>query len=252
MEFAVVSLFPELIQATSSHGVCGRAAERGLIEVQCTNPRDFAADVHRTVDDRPYGGGPGMVLKVEPCRSAIESAKVGLPAGSPVVFLGPQGRIFDQTVARELAELPGMILGAGRYEGFDERLIESVGDDEISLGDFVLSGGEIAAAAIIDAVTRLLPGVLGDDASSEQDSFSEKLLDCPHYTRPETLDGMQVPRVLLDGNHREVSRWRLKQALGRTWARRPELLAERTLTVDEEKLLQEYKVEASEAGAGRR
>ena len=252
MEFAVVSLFPELIQATSSHGVCGRAAERGLIEVQCTNPRDFAADVHRTVDDRPYGGGPGMVLKVEPCRSAIESAFGGRPAGSPVVFLGPQGRIFDQTVARELAELPGMILVAGRYEGFDERLIESVGDDEISLGDFVLSGGEIAAAAIIDAVTRLLPGVLGDDASSEQDSFSEKLLDCPHYTRPETLDGMQVPRVLLDGNHREVSRWRLKQALGRTWARRPELLAERTLTADEEKLLQEYKVEASEAGAGRR
>jgi tRNA (guanine37-N1)-methyltransferase len=193
-----------------------------------------------------------MVLKVEPCRTAIESAKGGLPEGSPVVFLGPQGRIFDQTVARELAELPGMVLVAGRYEGFDERLIESVGDDEISLGDFVLSGGEIAAAAIIDAVTRLLPGVLGDDASAEQDSFSEKLLDCPHYTRPETLDGMQVPRVLLDGNHREVSRWRLKQALGRTWARRPELLAQRTLTADEEKLLQEYKAEASEAGTGRR
>jgi tRNA (guanine37-N1)-methyltransferase len=189
---------------------------------------------------------------VEPCRTAIESAKGGLPEGSPVVFLGPQGRIFDQTVARELAELPGMVLVAGRYEGFDERLIESVGDDEISLGDFVLSGGEIAAAAIIDAVTRLLPGVLGDDASAEQDSFSEKLLDCPHYTRPETLDGMQVPRVLLDGNHREVSRWRLKQALGRTWARRPELLAQRTLTADEEKLLQEYKAEASAAGTGRR
>lgn len=252
MEFAVVSLFPELILAASSHGVCGRAGDRGLIEVRCTNPRDFAPDVHRTVDDRPYGGGPGMVLKVEPCRTAIESAKGGLPEGSPVVFLGPQGRIFDQTVARKLAELPGMVLVAGRYEGFDERLIESVGDDEVSLGDFVLSGGEIAAAAIIDAVTRLLPGVLGDDASAEQDSFSEKLLDCPHYTRPETLDGMQVPRVLLDGNHREVSRWRLKQALGRTWARRPELLAQRTLTADEKKLLQEYKAEASAAGTGRR
>lgn len=251
MEFAVVSLFPELILAASSHGVCGRAAERGLIQVGCTNPRDFAPDLHRTVDDRPYGGGPGMVLKVEPYRSAIESAKAGLPDGSPVVFLGPQGRIFDQSVAREMAELPGMILVAGRYEGFDERLIESVGDDEISLGDFVLSGGEIAAAAVIDAVTRLLPGVLGDDASSEQDSFSEKLLDCPHYTRPEVLDGMKVPRVLLDGNHREISRWRLKQALGRTWARRPELLAKRTLTADEEKLLQEYKAEASEAGTGR-
>ena len=252
MEFAVVSLFPELIMAASSHGVCGRAAERGLIQVRCTNPRDFAPDAHRTVDDRPYGGGPGMVLKVEPFRSAIESAKVGLPEGLPVVFLGPQGRVFNQTVARELVELPGMILVAGRYEGFDERLIESIGDDEISLGDFVLSGAEIAAAAIIDAVTRLLPGVLGDDASSEQDSFSEQLFDCPHYTRPEILDGMQVPQVLMHGNHREISRWRLKQALGRTWARRPELLAKRKLTADEEKLLKEYKAEASEAVMGRR
>ena len=243
MQFRVVTLFPEMVATGTSFGVCGRAVRRGLAEIGTVDPRDFSIDVHRTVDDRPYGGGPGMVLKVEPCRDAIGSARAALPEGAPVVFLTPQGRRFDQQVAQEFATLPGLILVAGRYEGFDERLVESEADDEISLGDFVLSGGEIAAVAIIDAVVRLLPEVLGHAASAEQDSFTDALLDCPHYTRPEAVDGMEVPAVLRDGNHEEIRRWRLKQALGRTYLRRPDLLEARAMTDEERQLLREYLAE---------
>jgi tRNA (guanine37-N1)-methyltransferase len=239
----VITLFPEMVATATSFGVCGRAIRRGVVALGTVDPRDFADDRHRTVDDRPYGGGPGMVLKVEPFRTAIRSARAGLPAGSPVIFLSPQGRRFDQSVARELAELPGMALVAGRYEGFDERLIASEGDDEISLGDYVMSGGEIAAVAVIDAVVRLQPGVLGDEESAEQDSFMDSLLDFPHFTRPETLDGMDVPPVLTSGNHEDIRRWRLKQALGRTYLRRPDLLSARALTSEEQQLLHEYLAE---------
>jgi len=240
MHIGVVSLFPEMVRQTSSHGVVGRAIIQGLINLECTTPRDFTVDAHQTVDDRPYGGGPGMVLKVEPTALAIKAAAEKLPAGSPVVFLSPQGRVFDQELAREMAALPGMLLVAGRYEGFDERLIETCADFEVSLGDYVISGGEVAAAVVVDAVARLLPGVLGDDASAEQDSFMDGLLDCPHYTRPEVVDDRHVPPVLLNGNHAAIKRWRLKESLGRTWLRRPDLLEKRTLTADEEVLLQEF------------
>jgi len=240
MKFTVVTLFPEMVATGTSFGICGRAVRRGLVDLATVDPRDSASDLHRTVDDRPYGGGPGMVLKVEPFREAIRSARMGLPSGSPVIFLSPQGRRFDQRLAREFAELPGMVLVAGRYEGFDERLIESEGDDEISLGDFVLSGGEIAAVAVIDAVVRLLPEALGDQASAEADSFTNDLLDFPQYTRPNSVDGMEVPSVLTEGDHEEIRRWRLKQALGRTYIRRPDLLEARTLTAEEQRLLQEY------------
>ncbi len=240
MEFRVVTIFPEIVATTTNFGVCGRAVRRGLIGIESVDPREFANDVHRTVDDRPYGGGPGMVLKVEPVRAAISQARATMPAGCPVIFLTPQGRRFDQGVARQFATLPGIVLVAGRYEGFDERLLDAEADDEISLGDFVLSGGEIAAAAVIDAVVRLLPAVLGDDASAEQDSFMDGLLDCPHYTRPETLDDRVVPPVLLAGNHEEIRRWRLKQALGRTYLRRPDLLDGRRLNAEEQRLLREF------------
>lgn len=244
MQIRVVTLFPEMVTTGTRFGVCGRAARRGLVDLATVDPRDFAIDVHRTVDDRPYGGGPGMVLKFEPFRDAIRYARSGLsPGDGRVVVLTPQGRRFDQRVAAELAAEPGLVLVAGRYEGFDERLIEAEADDEISLGDFVLSGGEIAAVAIIDAVVRLLPDVLGHEASAEQDSFVDGLLDCPHYTRPERVDGRDVPAVLRDGNHEEIRRWRLKQALGRTYARRPDLLRGRTLTDEEQRLLQEYLAE---------
>jgi tRNA (guanine37-N1)-methyltransferase len=243
MDFRIVTLFPEMIATGTSFGVCGGAIRRGLVGLGAIDPRDFADDMRRTVDDRPYGGGPGMVLKVEPCRAAIRSARAGLPAGSPVVFLSPQGRRFDHSVAREFSELPGMVIVAGRYEGFDERLIDAEGDDEVSIGDFVLSGGEIAAIAIVDAVVRLLPEVLGDAASAEQDSFVDNLLDFPHFTRPEAVDGVLVPSVLTAGNHEEIRRWRLKQALGRTYLRRPDLLENRRLTSEERQLLQEYLAE---------
>lgn len=240
MKFSVVTLFPEMIATGTSFGICGRALRRGLVELATVDPRDSTADLHRTVDDRPYGGGPGMVLKVEPCRRAIRRAKADAPSGSPVIFLSPQGRRFDQRMAREFAKLPGIILVAGRYEGFDERLVESEGDIEVSLGDFVLSGGEIAAVAIIDAVVRLLPNVVGDEASVEAESFTDDLLDFPQYTRPDLVDGMAVPSVLIEGDHEKIRRWRLKQALGRTYVRRPDLLDGRALTEEEQQLLQEY------------
>jgi tRNA (guanine37-N1)-methyltransferase len=240
MHIDVVTLFPEMVNAIAEFGVVGRAQRSGLITLGLENPRDHTSDVHRTVDDRPYGGGPGMVMKYEPLAGAIAAAKERSPAGSPVVYLSPQGRVFDQAVARRYAGLPGLILLAGRYEGVDERLIESQVDEELSLGDFVLSGGEVAAMAVIDAVVRLLPGVLGDDESAAQDSFMEGLLDCQHYTRPEEVDGCDVPAVLLSGDHAKIARWRMKQALGRTYERRPDLVDKLDLTDEQRELLDDY------------
>jgi tRNA (guanine37-N1)-methyltransferase len=240
VHFGVISLFPEMVAAIGEYGVVGRAQKRGLIGLDLENPRDHTSDVHRTVDDRPYGGGPGMVMKYEPLAAAIEVVRSRAPAGSPVVCLSPQGRVFDQATARRYASLPGVILLAGRYEGIDERLIEAHVDEELSLGDFVLSGGEVAAMAVIDAVVRLLPGVLGDDESAAQDSFMEGLLDCPHYTRPEEVDGRRVPEVLLSGDHAEIARWRLKQALGRSYLRRPDLVETMQLDDEQRALLDEF------------
>jgi tRNA (guanine37-N1)-methyltransferase len=221
----------------------GRARERGLIELIHTSPRDFASDRHRTVDDRPYGGGPGMVLMYEPMRDAIRSVQTRLPAGSRVIVLSAQGRRFDQALARELAGAPGLLLVAGRYEGIDERIVTGVGAEEVALGDYVMSGGELAAAVMIDTIVRLLPGTLGHAASPIEDSYTDGLLDCPQYTRPERIDGMAVPSVLLGGDHEAVRRWRLKQALGRTWLRRRDLLAARRFTAEERELLEEFRTE---------
>lgn len=240
MQIAVVSLFPEFVEQVGQFGVVGRARERDLLSLHMENPRDFASDVHRTVDDRPYGGGPGMVLKYGPAAKAIHAAKDHLPADCPVVCLSPQGRTFDQAAAKRLAALPGMILLAGRYEGIDERLIDLVVDEELSLGDFVLSGGEIAAMAVIDAVARLLPGVLGDDESAAQDSFMDGLLDHPHYTRPESIEGRDVPSVLLSGDHARIAHWREKQALGRSFLRRPDLVEKLDLSDEQKALLDEF------------
>ena len=227
-------------------GVVGRAKQRELISIDIDNPRDYTNDVHRTVDDRPYGGGPGMVMKFQPVAAALEASKDRMPEGCPVVFLSPQGRGFDQAMALRFAELPGLILLAGRYEGIDERLVESHVDEEVSLGDFVLSGGEIAAMAVIDAVVRLLPGVLGDDESAAQDSFMEGLLDHPHYTRPEEVAGLKVPDVLLSGDHAGIARWRYKQALGRSFERRRDLLDKLNLDDEQQLLLDEYLKEQSQ------
>jgi len=240
MQVAVVSLFPEMVGQVGEHGVVGRAVERQVLSLQCVNPRDYAEDAHRTVDDRPYGGGPGMVLKYEPTAKAIHEARKAVPGESPVICLSPQGKVFDQDEAKRLAGLQGFVLLAGRYEGIDERLIENEVDEELSLGDFVLSGGEIAAMAVVDAVTRLLPGVLGDDESASQDSFMDGLLDHPHYTRPEIIDGQRVPAVLLSGDHARIARWRYKQALGRSFLRRPELVKKMNLDREQQKLLDEF------------
>ncbi|HSG96469.1 MAG TPA: tRNA (guanosine(37)-N1)-methyltransferase TrmD [Woeseiaceae bacterium] len=240
MHFDVVTLFPEMVGTIAEFGVVGRAQRNGLVSLGLENPRDHTSDVHRTVDDRPYGGGPGMVMKYEPLAAALAAARERSPAGSPVVYLSPQGAVFDQARARQFAELPGLVLLAGRYEGVDERLIESQVDEELSLGDFVLSGGEVAAMAVIDAVVRLLPGVLGDDESAAQDSFMDGLLDCPHYTRPEEIEGRDVPAVLTSGDHAEIARWRLKQALGRTYERRPDLIDKLELNEEQQALLDDY------------
>ncbi|MCH7830710.1 MAG: tRNA (guanosine(37)-N1)-methyltransferase TrmD [Proteobacteria bacterium] len=240
MQIGVVSLFPEMVAAIAEFGVVGRAQRRELISLDIENPRDHTTDAHRTVDDRPYGGGPGMVMKVEPVAAALEALKSKLPRGCPVVYLSPQGGVFDQATAKRFSDLPGMVLLAGRYEGIDERLIELHVDEELSLGDFVLSGGEIAAMAVIDAVVRLLPGVLGDDESAVQDSFVEGLLDHPHYTRPEEIAGKVVPEVLLSGDHAQIARWRNKQALGRSFLRRPDLLEKLDLSVEQQELLDEF------------
>jgi tRNA (guanine37-N1)-methyltransferase len=240
MHFDVISLFPEMVATIAEFGVVGRAQRRGLVTLEVENPRDHTSDVHRTVDDRPYGGGPGMVMKCEPLSGAVAAARRRSPDGCPVIYLSPQGRVFDQATANRFAELPGLVLLAGRYEGVDERFIESQVDEEVSLGDFVLSGGEVAAMAVIDAVVRLLPEVLGDDESAAQDSFMSGLLDHPHYTRPEEIDGRSVPEVLLSGDHAAIARWRMKQALGRSMLRRPDLIEKLDLTDEQQALLDEF------------
>ncbi len=240
MQIAVVSLFPERVGQIAEFGVVGRAQQQGLIQLHGENPRDFATDAHRTVDDRPYGGGPGMVLKYAPTAAAIDAAKQKVPDHAPVICLSPQGQVFDQAAASRLAATDGFVLLAGRYEGIDERLIDELVNEELSLGDFVLSGGEIAAMAVIDAVTRLLPGVLGDDESAVQDSFVHGLLDHPHYTRPEVVAGRPVPEVLLSGDHAQIARWRQKQALGRSYLRRPDLVDKLELSAEQKALLDEF------------
>ena len=243
MKLAVVTLFPEAVQAAAYIGVTGSALKRGDATLQVFNPRDDCTDVHRTVDDRPFGGGPGMVMKMAPLIGAIGRARAALPSKVKTILLSPQGRQFDQTLAREVAAGDGVILIAGRYEGVDERLINAEIDDEWSIGDFVLSGGELAALVVIDAVIRLVPGVLGHPDSAQEDSFSDGLLDHPHYTRPENFEGRTVPAELVSGDHALIARWRLKQALGRTFERRPELLEARGLTENERTLLREYRQE---------
>ncbi len=241
IRFDVVTLFPETFAVLASLGVTGRALRSGLWRLQTWNPRDFTTDRYRTVDDRPYGGGPGMVLMAEPIERALDAAQAA--GAGPVIYLSPQGTRLDQRLVSTLAGQPAHTLLCGRYEGVDERLLARRVDAEISLGDFVLSGGEIAAMALIDAVVRQLPGVLGDEASAREDSFAAGLLDCPQYTRPEVYRGERVPEVLLSGHHERIRRWRLKQALGRTWRRRPDLLAARRLSDEEARLLDEFRQE---------
>ena len=240
MWIGIVSLFPEMFAAVTAYGITGRAANGGLISVETWNPREFARDRHRTVDDKPYGGGPGMLMKVEPLQAAIASARAAAPAGTRVIYLSPQGRKLDQADLRRYAEGQGLILVAGRYEGIDERLIESFIDEEVSIGDFVLSGGEIPAMVLIDGVTRLLPGAVGDSDSVVQESFTDGLLDYPQYTRPEEINGEAVPEVLLSGHHQAIATWRLQQALGRTFLRRPELIDRNRLTDEEQALLEAF------------
>lgn len=247
MRIDVVTLFPEFVRQCAGFGVIGRAVERGLLEVEAWNPRDYAEGGYRRVDDSACGGGPGMVLLIEPLRKALAAARqaatghVGQPA--PVIFLSPQGTRLTQDRVRQLASLPRMILLCGRYEGIDERLVQHEVDEELSIGDYVLSGGELAAAVLVDAIGRLQEGALGDAQSAQQDSFSDGLLDCPHYTRPVSHEFGKVPAVLLSGDHAAIDRWRRMQSLGRTWLRRPELLENMTLGQDDQRLLEEFKRE---------
>jgi len=249
IRFDVVTLFPEMFAAVTASGITRKALEAGLWRLQTWNPRDFTTDNYRTVDDRPYGGGPGMVMLAEPLEQALDAAlsaqreSSGGAGGGKVIYLSPQGRRLDHAKVMELAGTPAVTLLCGRYEGVDERLIRRRVDEELSLGDFVLSGGELAAMAVIDAVVRQLPGALGDGQSAVEESFAGGLLDCPQYTRPETYAGERIPQVLLSGHHEQIRRWRLKQALGRTWLRRPELIAARRLSEDEQRLLEEFRQE---------
>lgn len=239
MRFDVITLFPGMIRAQLAHGIQGRAVARGLVEVETWNPRDYTRDRHGSVDDRPYGGGPGMVMQVQPLRDALHAAREAA-AAAPVIYLSPQGQRLTQARVRELARMAGIILLAGRYEGIDERVIDTEVDEEISVGDYVLSGGELPALIVMDAITRLIPGALGDADSAQEDSFMDGVLDYPHYTRPEEIDGLRVPEPLLGGNHAEIRRWRMKQALGRTWLRRPDLLQAAGLDAERQALLEEF------------
>ena len=245
MFIGIITLFPEMFKAITEFGVTGRAVKHNLLQVRCYNPRDFTHDKHKTVDDRPYGGGPGMLMMVQPLRDAIHSAKADAGDGVKVIYLSPQGRKLEQAGVKELSLNSKMILVCGRYEGIDERLIQSEIDEEWSVGDYVLTGGELPAMTLIDAVARFIPGVLGKQESAQEDSFADGLLDCPHYTRPEVLDGLTVPPVLMSGNHVEIRKWRLKQSLERTWLRRPELLESLALTDEQRKLLQLVQAEHS-------
>jgi tRNA (guanine37-N1)-methyltransferase len=239
IRFDVVTLFPEMFAAVTASGITRKALEAGLWRLYTWNPRDFTTDNYRTVDDRPYGGGPGMVMLAEPLEKALDAAQAA--GGGKVIFLSPQGRRLDHEKVMELAGRPALTLLCGRYEGVDERLIRRRVDEELSLGNFVLSGGELAAMAVIDAVVRQLPGALGDGQSAVEESFAGGLLDYPQYTRPEIYAGEGIPEVLLSGHHEQIRRWRLRQALGRTWLRRPELIAARRLSDEEQKLLEEFK-----------
>ncbi|TCT25871.1 tRNA (guanosine(37)-N1)-methyltransferase TrmD [Thermomonas haemolytica] len=244
MRFDIISLFPEFVAQLAAHGVVGRAGERGLLAIHGWNPRDFAEGNYRRVDDRPFGGGPGMVMLIDPLRAAITAARAADPAPARVVYLSPQGRRLDQRKVRELAALPRLVLLCGRYEGVDERLLQAEVDEELSIGDYVLSGGELGAAVVVDAVARLLDGTLGDAESAAQDSFEgDGLLDCPHYTRPVEHPLGRVPEVLLSGNHAEIARWRRQQSLGRTWLRRPDLLDEAALSQADRALLEAFRVQ---------
>ncbi|MBT6276023.1 MAG: tRNA (guanosine(37)-N1)-methyltransferase TrmD [Chromatiales bacterium] len=242
MDIGLVTVFPAMFDAMH-YGVCARAIDNGLVTLSFWNPREFANDRHRTVDDRPYGGGPGMVMMVDPLRRAIGAARASLGDSSRVIYLSPQGRPISQDRVASLAAGDPVVLVCGRYEGIDERLIALEVDEELSMGDFVVSGGELPAMALIDAMTRLQPGALGHCSSAVEDSFVDDLLDCPHFTRPETVSGLIVPDVLLSGHHERISRWRHKQSLGRTHERRPDLLAKRGVTAEEQRLLDEYLAE---------
>jgi tRNA (guanine37-N1)-methyltransferase len=240
----VITIFPQMFDALTCGGITGRAIDKRLLQLGLWNPRDYTQDRHRTVDDRPYGGGPGMVMSVPPLKAALTEIKQSLAeqgiAGCNVIHLTPQGRRLEQSAVKELAQRPGFILVCGRYEGVDERFLQTQVDEEWSIGDFVLSGGELAAMVVIDAVARLLPGALGHDQSAEQDSFMNGLLDYPHYTRPQSIDGLAVPDVLLSGDHAAIERWRLKQALGKTWLNRPDLLEHIELDEQQQQLLAEF------------
>lgn len=239
MRIGVVTLMPEMLSAVTEYGVTGRAVKNGILEVMAYNPRDYTSDVHRTVDDRPYGGGPGMIMKYEPVMDAIGEARREMPEAK-VIYLSPQGKCLDQGEIAELSTREGIILLAGRYEGIDERVIVNAVDEEFSIGDYVLSGGELPAMVLIDAISRAIPGVLGHEDSARQDSFFDGLLDSPHYTRPETAGGIRAPEILLSGDHEGIQRWRMKQALGRTWLRRPDLLERLQLSNEQKVLLDEF------------
>jgi tRNA (guanine37-N1)-methyltransferase len=247
MHFDVITIFPGMLEAISAHGITRRALEEKRFDLASWNPRDFVADNHRTVDDRPYGGGPGMVMLADPLEACIEAAiarqKAAGVVAPKVLLMSPQGERLSEAVVQGLALEKGLVLIAGRYEGIDERLIERRVDREVSIGDYVTSGGELPAMVVIDCLVRRLPGSLNDDRSAEEDSFSDGLLDWPHYTRPEEWNGFRVPEVLMSGNHAAIARWRRKQALGRTWERRPDLLEGRALSAEDEKLLAEYRRE---------
>lgn len=245
LAITVISLFPEMFQALN-HSIPGRALQQKQLALNILNPRDFSSDAHRTVDDRPYGGGPGMVMKYEPIKAAVETAKQQLGRNTLVIHMSPQGKPLDQQTLNRLLQHNNLIILSSRYEGVDERLMEDTIDVEYSIGDYVVSGGELPAMILIDSLIRLLPGVLGDDNSAVEDSFNDGLLDYPHYTRPEIISGHSVPKVLLRGDHKKILRWRLKQALGRTWQKRPDLLKRRTLDSQEQQLLDEYQKEHSE------
>lgn len=248
MRFDVITIFPEMVANAAAFGVTGKAIDRQLVQLSLWNPRDYAGDRHRTVDDRPYGGGPGMVMKYQPLHQAVQCAKADGTGKARVIYLSPQGRLIDQNLLARAAQEEQLILVSGRYEGVDERFVRTDCDEEWSLGDYVISGGELAALIVIDAISRLLPKVLGDEESAKQDSHFNGLLDCPHYTRPEHLPVGIVPEVLVGGNHADIDRWRTKQSLGRTWQRRPDLLKKKLLSVEQEALLNEFKIEVNGCG----
>ena len=247
MRFSVITLFPELVESVIAEGVVGRAEKRGLIELKCTNPRDYTEDIHRTVDDRPYGGGPGMVMRPDCILRTIRSERERL-GNTKVVYLSPQGKPLKQSMLEDLSKDDSVVLLCGRYEGVDERVIDLEVDEEWAIGDYVLSGGELAAMVVVDGVTRLIPEALGHKDSAVEDSFTNSVLDCPHYTRPEKIEDLEVPKVLLSGNHQHIEKWRRKQALGRTQLRRPELLQNTELDESDKALLIEFmkEIETSE------